>query len=136
MCIPPADEPAGPHFALLAKIAARNGLAKLSMGMSGDFETAIAFGATSVRVGSAVFGAREPRPAPRRVERRGPARPSRRRASTQTAAPSTRGQQPAPAARAGAPSARRPPRAAARSRRPRVQECPAAAMDASVMVSW
>ena len=58
MCIPPADEPAGPHFALLAKIAARNGLAKLSMGMSGDFETAIAFGATGVRVGSAVFGAR------------------------------------------------------------------------------
>ena len=58
MCIPPADEPAGPHFALLAKIAARNGLARLSMGMSGDFETAIAFGATSVRVGSAVFGAR------------------------------------------------------------------------------
>ncbi len=58
MCIPPAGEPAGPHFALLARIAARNGLAKLSMGMSGDFETAIAFGATSVRVGSAVFGAR------------------------------------------------------------------------------
>ena len=58
MCIPPADEPAGPHFALLAKIAARNGLTRLSMGMSGDFETAIAFGATSVRVGSAVFGAR------------------------------------------------------------------------------
>jgi pyridoxal phosphate enzyme (YggS family) len=60
MCIPPVDEPAGPHFALLAKIAARNGLAKLSMGMSDDFETAIAFGATSVRVGSAVFGARQP----------------------------------------------------------------------------
>jgi hypothetical protein len=58
MCIPPVDEPAGPHFALLAKIAARNGLAKLSMGMSDDFETAIAFGATGVRVGSAVFGAR------------------------------------------------------------------------------
>ncbi|TAL36387.1 MAG: YggS family pyridoxal phosphate-dependent enzyme [Phenylobacterium sp.] len=58
MCIPPADEPPGPHFALLRKIAARNGLAKLSMGMSGDFETAIRFGATSVRVGSAVFGAR------------------------------------------------------------------------------
>ncbi|THD65545.1 YggS family pyridoxal phosphate-dependent enzyme [Phenylobacterium sp.] len=58
MCIPPAAEPAGPHFALLGKIAARNGLAKLSMGMSDDFETAIAFGATSVRVGSAVFGAR------------------------------------------------------------------------------
>ena len=58
MCIPPVGEPAGPHFALLASIAARNGLAKLSMGMSDDFETAIAFGATSVRVGSAVFGAR------------------------------------------------------------------------------
>jgi PLP dependent protein len=58
MCIPPADEPPGPHFALLRKIAARNGLAKLSMGMSGDFETAIRFGATSVRVGSAVFGER------------------------------------------------------------------------------
>jgi hypothetical protein len=60
MCIPPADEPPGPHFALLAKIAARNGLEKLSMGMSGDFETAIAFGATSVRVGSALFGDRAP----------------------------------------------------------------------------
>ena len=58
MCIPPVGEPAGPHFALLAKIAARNGLAKLSMGMSDDFETAIGFGATSVRVGSAIFGAR------------------------------------------------------------------------------
>ena len=58
MCIPPAGEPAGPHFALLAKIAARNGLAALSMGMSADFETAIAFGATCVRVGSALFGAR------------------------------------------------------------------------------
>jgi hypothetical protein len=58
MCIPPAEEPPGPHFALLAKIAERNGLSKLSMGMSGDFETAIRFGATSVRVGSAVFGAR------------------------------------------------------------------------------
>jgi pyridoxal phosphate enzyme (YggS family) len=58
MCIPPADEPPGPHFALLRKIAERNGLAKLSMGMSGDFETAIRLGATSVRVGSAVFGDR------------------------------------------------------------------------------
>jgi len=58
MCIPPEAEPAGPHFALLAKIAARNGLQKLSMGMSADFETAIRFGATSVRVGSALFGAR------------------------------------------------------------------------------
>jgi len=59
MCIPPVDEPAGPHFALLAKIGRRNGLSKLSMGMSDDFETAIAFGATSVRIGSAVFGARQ-----------------------------------------------------------------------------
>ena len=58
MCIPPEAEPPGPHFALLAKIAARNGLAKLSMGMSADFETAIRFGATSVRVGSALFGHR------------------------------------------------------------------------------
>jgi len=58
MCIPPAAEPPGPHFALLGKIAARNGVARLSMGMSGDFETAIRFGATSVRVGSAVFGTR------------------------------------------------------------------------------
>jgi hypothetical protein len=59
MCIPPAEEPPGPHFALLRKIAERNGLAKLSMGMSADFEIAIRFGATSVRVGSAVFGDRE-----------------------------------------------------------------------------
>ncbi|MEX6506100.1 YggS family pyridoxal phosphate-dependent enzyme [Jiella sp. M17.18] len=59
MCIPPADENPGPHFALLAKIAKEAGLEKLSMGMSGDFETAIAFGATSVRVGSAIFGARD-----------------------------------------------------------------------------
>jgi pyridoxal phosphate enzyme (YggS family) len=58
MCIPPEAEPPGPHFALLAKIAARNGLSRLSMGMSGDFETAIGLGATSVRVGSAVFGER------------------------------------------------------------------------------
>lgn len=58
MCIPPADEPPGPHFALLAKIAARNGVERLSMGMSGDYETAVRFGATSVRVGSALFGAR------------------------------------------------------------------------------
>lgn len=59
MCIPPLGEPPGPHFALLARIAARNGLTGLSMGMSGDFETAIAFGATRVRVGSAVFGERD-----------------------------------------------------------------------------
>ena len=58
MCIPPANTAPGPHFALLARIAARNGIAHLSMGMSGDFETAIRFGATSVRIGSAVFGDR------------------------------------------------------------------------------
>ena len=58
MCIPPADEPAAPHFALLAKIAARHGLKTLSMGMSGDFETAVTLGATHVRVGSAIFGTR------------------------------------------------------------------------------
>ena len=58
MCIPPVEEPAGLHFALLAKIAARNGIAKLSMGMSADYELAIQFGATSVRVGSALFGER------------------------------------------------------------------------------
>ena len=58
MCIPPEAEPPGPHFALLAKIAARNGVEKLSMGMSADFETAVRFGATSVRVGSALFGDR------------------------------------------------------------------------------
>ncbi|PBB97470.1 YggS family pyridoxal phosphate-dependent enzyme [Mesorhizobium sp. WSM3862] len=58
MCIPPADENPGPHFALLEKIAREAGVAMLSMGMSGDYETAIAFGATSVRVGSAIFGSR------------------------------------------------------------------------------
>lgn len=58
MCIPPAGEEPAMHFALLAKIAARNGLRELSMGMSGDFETAIRFGATQVRVGSALFGDR------------------------------------------------------------------------------
>lgn len=60
MCIPPVEEAPAPHFALLAKIAARLGLASLSMGMSADFETAIAFGATDVRVGSAIFGTRPP----------------------------------------------------------------------------
>ena len=59
MCIPPVDEAPSLHFALLAKIAARNGLSGLSMGMSGDFEEAIAQGATHVRVGSAIFGARD-----------------------------------------------------------------------------
>jgi hypothetical protein len=58
MCIPPADEAPAPHFALTAKIARRNGLALLSMGMSADFREAIAFGATHVRVGTAIFGAR------------------------------------------------------------------------------
>jgi pyridoxal phosphate enzyme (YggS family) len=60
MCIPPFDEAAAPHFALTAKIAARNGLKLLSMGMSADFASAIAFGATHVRVGTAIFGARAP----------------------------------------------------------------------------
>lgn len=58
MCIPPLDEAPGPHFALTAKIARRNGLGLLSMGMSADFTTAIALGATHVRVGSAIFGER------------------------------------------------------------------------------
>ena len=58
MCIPPVEENPGPHFALLEKLAREAGVDKLSMGMSGDYETAIAFGATSVRVGSAIFGSR------------------------------------------------------------------------------
>ena len=58
MCIPPVDEEASLHFALLAKLAKRNGLESLSMGMSGDFEKAVAQGATHVRVGSAIFGDR------------------------------------------------------------------------------
>jgi pyridoxal phosphate enzyme (YggS family) len=58
MCIPPLDEPPAPHFALTAKIARRNGLSLLSMGMSADFPLAIRFGATHVRVGSAIFGER------------------------------------------------------------------------------
>jgi uncharacterized pyridoxal phosphate-containing UPF0001 family protein len=58
MCIPPVDEEAALHFALLHKMAARNGLAKVSMGMSADYETAVRLGATHVRVGSALFGAR------------------------------------------------------------------------------
>jgi pyridoxal phosphate enzyme (YggS family) len=61
MCIPPFEEAPAPHFALTAKIAARNGLTLLSMGMSADFASAIAFGATHVRVGSAIFGSR-PKP--------------------------------------------------------------------------
>ncbi len=60
MCIPPLDEAPAPHFALTAQIARRNGLALLSMGMSADFATAIAFGATHVRVGTAIFGERGP----------------------------------------------------------------------------
>ena len=58
MCIPPVDETPAPHFALTAKIAARNGLKNLSMGMSADFATAVQFGATHIRVGSAIFGHR------------------------------------------------------------------------------
>lgn len=60
MCIPPVDEEASLHFALLAKIAGRNGLQGLSMGMSSDFEKAVSFGATHIRVGSAIFGDRVP----------------------------------------------------------------------------
>ena len=63
MCIPPLDEEAGVHFAFLAKLAGELGLKQLSMGMSADFETAIAFGATYVRVGSEIFGARPVIPA-------------------------------------------------------------------------
>ena len=61
MCLPPAHEAPAPHFALTAKIARRNGLSLLSMGMSADFPLAIAFGATHVRVGTAIFGERAPR---------------------------------------------------------------------------
>jgi len=61
MCIPPVDENPAPHFALLREIARRNGLTVLSMGMSGDYQTAIALGATHVRVGTAIFGSR-PKP--------------------------------------------------------------------------
>ncbi len=58
MCIPPANDAPAPHFALTAQIAKRNGLKLLSMGMSADYPTAIAFGATHVRVGTAIFGGR------------------------------------------------------------------------------
>jgi pyridoxal phosphate enzyme (YggS family) len=58
MCIPPVEDPAGPHFALLADLAAAHNIPDLSMGMSSDYETAIKFGATSIRVGSALFGDR------------------------------------------------------------------------------
>jgi len=64
MCIPPLEEAPGPHFALTAKIAARNGLKLLSMGMSADFASAIAFGATHVRVGTAIFGDRAHKKSP------------------------------------------------------------------------
>jgi pyridoxal phosphate enzyme (YggS family) len=64
MCIPPADEAPAPHFALTAKIAARNGLKLLSMGMSADFALAIRFGATHVRLGTAIFGSRPSSPGP------------------------------------------------------------------------
>jgi uncharacterized pyridoxal phosphate-containing UPF0001 family protein len=62
MCIPPVNEAPDTHFQLLAQIARRNDLKNLSMGMSGDFETAIKYGATHVRVGSAIFGTREGQP--------------------------------------------------------------------------
>ncbi|WP_300297040.1 YggS family pyridoxal phosphate-dependent enzyme [Ferrovibrio sp.] len=63
MCVPPAEQEPAPHFALLSKIAKRNGLNQLSMGMSGDFDTAVMLGATHVRVGSAIFGGRSYPPA-------------------------------------------------------------------------
>ena len=62
MCIPPVEDDAAPHFALLLKLARDHGLETLSMGMSGDFELAVKFGATHVRVGTAIFGARSPHP--------------------------------------------------------------------------
>lgn len=62
MCIPPLDDDAAPHFAFLAKLARDHGLTHLSIGMSGDFELAVKFGATHVRVGTAIFGARAPHP--------------------------------------------------------------------------
>jgi uncharacterized pyridoxal phosphate-containing UPF0001 family protein len=65
MCIPPNGENPAPHFALLQKLARENALSLLSMGMSGDFESAIKFGATHVRVGSAIFGERASAQAPR-----------------------------------------------------------------------
>src|SRR5499427_2331156 len=65
MCIPPVEEEPGLHFALLREIARRNGLSGLSMGMSGDFETAIRYGATHIRVGTAIFGERAPAAAAR-----------------------------------------------------------------------
>jgi uncharacterized pyridoxal phosphate-containing UPF0001 family protein len=58
MCIPPVDEEPAIHFAFLEKLAAENGFEELSMGMSDDYETAVSFGATQVRVGSAIFGSR------------------------------------------------------------------------------
>jgi uncharacterized pyridoxal phosphate-containing UPF0001 family protein len=61
MCIPPATEQASPHFALLAQIAKRNNICELSMGMSSDYKLAIQLGATTVRIGSALFGARKAR---------------------------------------------------------------------------
>jgi len=60
MCIPPVEDDVAPHFAFLAKLAKENGLSELSMGMSGDFELAVKFGATHVRVGTALFGVRQP----------------------------------------------------------------------------
>ena len=60
MCIPPANDQVGLHFGLLSEIAERNGLSNISMGMSADFEIAVRFGATHVRLGTAIFGARPP----------------------------------------------------------------------------
>ena len=108
MCIPPAGEAPAPHFALLREIARRNGLAGLSMGMSGDYEIALGFDASLVRVGTAIFGARAAAAAAAGdVNHTG----GRYRPNTACHAPPT-------APRATAPSAR-PARANAENRRPR-----------------
>lgn len=71
MCIPPAADPPSPHFALLAQLARRNGLSRLSMGMSSDFGAAIQLGSTDVRIGTAIFGARAPKPSAPAVDQDG-----------------------------------------------------------------
>jgi uncharacterized pyridoxal phosphate-containing UPF0001 family protein len=75
MCIPPVDEQASPHFALLAQIARRNGLENLSMGMSADYDLGVQLGATHVRVGSAIFGTRTQNASGHDDEPRDPAEP-------------------------------------------------------------
>ena len=102
MCIPPADEPPAPHFALTAKIAHRNGLKLLSMGMSADFPTAIAFGATHVRVGTRDFRGAASGKRPKNEFQFGSLGPSRA-SSLQQLVPAVSATQPAVGARPGAP---------------------------------